>query len=83
MDKIVKVKSVKHLRELLGEYYEFCILLNGGLKSVKYIDLSATGKFLVENSIDGSYQSLTEKGLYSQSNIGKAIDKGAFFCVKE
>jgi hypothetical protein len=36
------------------------------------------GKFEIVNEIDGTVQTLTEKQLWTKSNIGEAIDKRAF-----
>ena len=74
------VKDVKHLRELIkAERYSYFIALAGGLvRSSKDIELTKNGKFKIINYVDDSKQTLTEKELYTHSNIGEAIDKHAF-----
>lgn len=76
-----KVNDCEHLLSFLadGGRHEFCILLIGGLISCKGIALYGENKFDIWNSIDDTWQTLTKKGLYSKSNIGKAIDDGNFF----
>ena len=76
-----KVNSYEHLLSFLtdDERRDFCIILNGGVFSRKEIMLYCDNKIDVFNSIDGTFQTLTKKSIYSRSNIGKAIDSGAFF----
>lgn len=75
------VKNLKDFKKLLKQgYFEFRITLNGGVYSKKEIFLnSKTKKFEIYNSIDDTYQKLTEKQLMDQSytNIGKALEKKA------
>lgn len=74
-----KVKSIKHLKILLNNNRnDFFIALNFGVVSLKYMRLLENGKFFIYNHIDNTKQRLTEKGLFSESNIGEAIEKGAF-----
>lgn len=80
-----QIKSIKELRSaILNESkHDFFILLNGGLRSSKCIDLSDDEQiFLVDNEIDGVEEQLTEEELMDPgcSNIGVAITKGAFYC---
>jgi hypothetical protein len=77
--KHIKVKSVSQLKELISNgRNEYFITLNYGLISRKKVSLAKNGKFLVHNYIDGTAQRLTEKELFSYSNIGESIKKGAF-----
>jgi hypothetical protein len=81
-DGSVKVESYDHLLSLLvdGGRHDFCIILmGGGAFSRKEIMLYDKDKLDVFNSIDGTFQTLSRKSVYSKSNIGEAIDKGAFF----
>lgn len=75
-----KVDDVDHLRSFLtdGGRHEFCILLNFGAISYKSIAMYGN-KFDIWNAIDDTWQTLSENGLYKKSNIGEAIDMGAFF----
>lgn len=79
--KYLKVESTENLKELLrAGNTEFFIMLNGGLRSSKIITMSKDEQtFCIENEIDGSEEELSESEIWFFSNIGKAIDKGAFF----
>lgn len=86
MAKNTLVKSIDHLTNLLTENpngLEFFINLRYYARSSKFIYLSKTktGKprFIVENYIDGSSQSLSRTTLLTKSNIGKAIALSAFY----
>jgi hypothetical protein len=66
--------------------HEYAIALQHGLYSRKWIHLRQSRKgvvFDIENCIDGSRQRLVEKQLFDEeyTNIGKAIQKGAFFAL--
>lgn len=78
------VESVPHLRQLINDgHHEFYIVLNGGLISRKLIWIAKDeSSFKIENSIDGSTQTLTETGLMNQklTNIGRAIKNRTFIC---
>ena len=63
--------------EIAAGVHEFRLCLNWGAYSVKSIALRADGRFQVENHIDGSVQTLTGRQLYSESNIGVAMKRGA------
>lgn len=59
---------------------DFAILLAGGLLSRKTIRLlrpPAEREYVVVNHIDNSSQTLTEAELWTESNIGEALDKRA------
>jgi hypothetical protein len=59
---------------------DFCILLAGGaIRSSKSIMLTKSGRFNVVNEADDTEQTLTGQQLYTHSNIGEAMDKGAFY----
>ena len=60
---------------------EFFILLNFTLRSSKRITYYPdTNTFDVHNEIDDSYEEgLTEEQLKSETHIGLAIERGAFF----
>ena len=66
---------------------ECFIALAGGLarssKTIRYLTPTnmryKVGQFAVLNGIDGSEQTLWPRQLWTQSNIGKALDAGALF----
>lgn len=75
-----QIKSIEELKKESAEGADFFIMLHHGLKSskhIRYYDIDK--KFDVINMIDGSVQRLTEKGLFTKSNIGEAIEKGALY----
>ena len=75
-----KVQSVAHLRALIkAGTHGYALALNYGLFSRKTIRTMRGGKFRIINHIDDSKATLTEAELYTESNIGEAITKGAFF----
>lgn len=78
-----QVKSVNQLKIILadGETKDFFILLNFGLRSSKAISFDGDNTFYVLNEIDGTEQELTEQELMNSdiTNIGKAINNGAFY----
>lgn len=82
----VKVTSIDHLQELVSNKTGECWLaLQGGLRSVKYVEYDTdTKRFHVENSIDGTEQSLTRKQIESDeySNIASGIRNGAFWLIE-
>lgn len=74
------IESVEQLKQLATDRCECFIALNGGLRSSKTIDWDPDEKtFWVLNEIDDSEQELTEDQLYTESNIGEAIDKHALY----
>lgn len=78
-----KIESVDQLKEESKNAGEFFILLNYGLRSSKRIWWNGT-HFFVLNYIDNTEQKLTPEQLHSEAtNIGKAIDKNAFFKEEE
>jgi hypothetical protein len=75
-----KVNSITHLRELIkAGTHSYALALNYGLYSRKTIRAMHDGKFRIVNHIDDSKETLTEAELFTESNIGRAITKGAFF----
>ena len=78
----MKVNSIEHLKQLAsGEDGEgFFIRLNGGLKSSKRICWDEESKsWCITNFIDDSHIDIDENQLAEQTNIVKAIEKGAFY----
>jgi len=75
--KVVKhVESVSELKRLCGKATMFYLALNYGLYSRKTIRWD--GKvFHIHNHVDESRQKLTEGRLFTESNIGKGIEKKA------
>ncbi len=58
----------------------FIALAGGMCRSSKSVCYNSKEKvFSVVNEIDDTEDVLTAKELYTNSNIGKAIDKGAFY----
>ena len=78
-----QVKSTDQLKSILadGETKDFFILLNFGLRSSKAISYDGSSTFYVLNEIDDTEQELTEQELMNSdiTNIGEAINKGAFY----
>lgn len=69
---MTRINSIKELRESVKRgYHDYLIALNSGLRSSKRI--------LIKE--DGTLQNLSEPQLNDKSltNIGKAIDRGAFY----
>ena len=78
--KPTKVQSVAHLRALIkAGTHSYALALNGGLFSRKTIRATRDGKFRIINHIDDSKVTLSEAELFTASNIGEAMTKGAFF----
>ena len=80
--KPMRIRTIEQLKELArGENGLDCfILLNGGLRSSKYIRYyPEENSFYVLNFIDGSEQELTESQILDSAytNIGEAMKKGA------
>ena len=78
-----KISSLKELKELAGaeDGVECFIALNGGMRSSKHIWYwKEENTFDVFNEIDDSDQEgLHSSALWSESNIGEALDKGALY----
>lgn len=76
-----KVNSIKRLKILSKDIQLDCfIALNFGAKSSKSITYNTNNNlFDIHNEIDDTFQTLTFSELYSESNIGEAIDKGALW----
>jgi hypothetical protein len=78
-----RIRNCRQLRRAIAEgCYEFRLLLCGGAAfSSKHITTDVRGRFRVFNYIDDSVQRLSGRQLYTESNIGNAMENGAF--VKE
>jgi len=77
--KRIRVKSISHLEKLIRQgRNDYLILLNYNFISRKLVNKTKYGQFHVFNWIDNSEQILSESELFSESNIGEAIQKGAF-----
>jgi hypothetical protein len=76
-----RIRTIEQLKELTKKGGLECyILLNGGLRSSKYITYhSEENSFYVYNYIDDSEQKLTEAQILDSAytNIGEAMKKGA------
>jgi len=75
-----RIRTIAQLKELAKKGLECFILLNGGLRSSKYISYNPDGnKFYIFNYIDDSEQELTESQLLDSeyTNIAEAMEKGA------
>lgn len=75
-----RIKSIEQLKELAKNGLECFILLNGGLRSSKYIRFHPEdNSFYVLNYIDDTEQQLTESQILDSeyTNIGQAMEKGA------
>ena len=72
------IKNTRELRRAIAEgHEEFRLSLRSGLFSRKTITLSGN-RFHIVNHIDGSEQALTGRQLYTLSNLGRAMQMGAF-----
>jgi hypothetical protein len=77
-----KIKTVEELRKLSKDEPIDCfIALSGGIcRSSKSVFYDSGEKiFSIINEIDDTEDILTEKELFTKSNVGEAIRKGAFF----
>ena len=75
-----QIKTVARLKHLSGSIpggLECFVVLNFNCKSSKHISFDGD-YFYIENYIDGSSDSFTEKQLL-KSIIGKALKKGALY----
>jgi len=75
-----RIKTIEQLKQLAKDGLECFILLNGGLRSSKYISYNPDdNSFYVLNYIDDSEQELTENQLLDSeyTNIAEAMEKGA------
>jgi hypothetical protein len=74
-----RIESVEQLKQESKRSHSFFVLLNYGIRSRKRICWNGT-HFIILNYIDNTRQRLTPEQLHSdKTNIGKAIDKGAFY----
>ena len=75
-----RIRTVEQLKELAKNGLECFVLLNGGLRSSKFIDYDVNdNSFYVFNYIDDSEQKLTESQILDSeyTNVGEALEKGA------
>jgi len=75
-----RIRTVEQLKELAKNGLDCFVLLNGGLRSSKYIRHNPDdNSFYVLNYIDGTEQKLTESQILNSeyTNIGEAMNKGA------
>jgi len=76
-----RIRNIEQLKKLAKNEngLDCFILLNGGLRSSKYIRYFSDDSFYVLNLIDDSEQELTESQILDSaySNIGEAMRKGA------
>ena len=78
MARLTPVTSIAELRTALARgYHDYCILL-GGIRSSKHIWPLGL-QFDVCNEIDGTDQLLSERELFTLSNIGPAMKYGTFY----
>jgi hypothetical protein len=79
MSKPKLISSIEELKILSqDDTIEVFIALNGGLRSSKQISFT-NGEFYITNEIDDSSQVLTTEKLFTESNIGKAIEKNSLY----
>lgn len=78
---MIQIKTIQQLKEACtDESRDFFIQLNGGIRSSKAIEFHSDAEiFEIFNFIDDTDQLLTEEELFTESNIGKAITKGALY----
>ena len=75
-----RIRTIKQLKERAKNGLECFILLNGGLRSSKFVRYDPEdNSFYVFNYIDDTEQKLTESQLLDSeyTNIGQAMEKGA------
>lgn len=76
---MTKVESLLHLRQLINEGKHDYFLHFGIAKSSKYITLDGDDNFCVYNEIDDTEETLNNDEIL-ESNIGKFMNKGRFYC---
>lgn len=75
-----RIRTVEQLKKLAKDGLECFILLNGGLRSSKFIRYHPEdNSFYVFNYIDDTEQELTESQILNSeyTNIGQAMEKDA------
>lgn len=87
---LTPVRDLEHLTELASrpDGLECFISLAGGIarssKIIRYLPPRKgykVGQFDVTNEIDDSFQTLWPKQLWTQSNVGDALDLGALIAT--
>ena len=81
---MLQIKTVDELRKAIAdENTDLCIMLNGGLRSSKFINESdePDKEFYVFSENDGTEDNFSQSDLFDSflSNIGEAMNKGAFY----
>ena len=79
--KYTKVTSIDHLKELVSAENPHYVICLGFARSSKHITLDGD-TWYVYNEIDDTEQELTTEQLLDDNytNIGVAIERGAFWC---
>ena len=75
-----RIHMIEQLKKLAEKGVECFILLNGGLRSSKYIEYDCeTNSFYIFNYIDDTEQTFTEAQILDSSccSIREAMEKGA------
>ena len=75
-----RIMTIEQLKKLAKNGLECFILLNGGIRSSKFIRYDTqTNSFYIFNYIDDSEQILTEDQIFASdySNIAEAMNKGS------
>ena len=75
-----RIRTIAQLKKLAEKGLECFILLNGGLRSSKYISYDRDrNSFYILHYIDGSDETLTEAQILDSDycNIREAMEKGA------
>jgi hypothetical protein len=74
-----EIANCRQLRRAIDDgYTEFHIFLSNGVLSGKGVSITKTGRFLVLNRLDGTFQELTARELYTKSCIGYAMSTRVF-----
>lgn len=78
MNKYVRVESISHLKQLINRgFNEFFVLLVGGVKSSKYIEISDK-KIFIFNYIDDTTEEFSVRSI-KNTPIKEYIDKKSFY----
>ena len=80
-DPVVDVEHMKSICKKEGGQASFFIVLAGGAaRSSKDITFSTEDGWTIFNNIDDSWQDYrTDRNMLKFTNIGKALEKGAFY----
>lgn len=89
---MIRIQNPNELAAHLNSYHknrwgDFFIALGivRSSKSIRLLEgnIHRKRRFLILNEIDGSTQNLTEEQLYTDSNIGEAMQKKCFFSTDD